>query len=109
MADHAAERSQEQKPGVAESLRGHRVWLLSVVLFPLATGLASAFLPVPYGVCLFIHLFGLAPWWDYSRCQRPFTLWIVAVGIWLAAWVLMGMLGVLIFGSLWILSGGTRH
>ncbi|MCI0464208.1 MAG: hypothetical protein L0Z62_45315 [Gemmataceae bacterium] len=89
MADLTAESSQEQKLSVAGALRRHRAWLLGVALFPLAVFLA-AFLRVEIRgidreVFLVPFVVVLAPLWDYTRCRAPYTLWIVAMGIWMAS------------------------
>ena len=107
MADLTVESSQEQKLSPAESLRGHRAWLLGVAFFPPVAFLGAAILPIPMDVLLVLYLVVLAPWWDYSRCQKPFTLWIVAMGIWMASWCLGGVLSHILLWLLWIWSGGT--
>jgi hypothetical protein len=96
MTDPAAESSQEPKLSVAESLRRHWAWLLGVALFPLVAFLGTE-IRVPSEVFTVLWLIVLTPWWDYSRCRKPFTLWIVAMGIWMASFCLTGLL--MPFGS----------
>jgi hypothetical protein len=93
MAKRTAKSNQEQKLSVAKSLGRHWPWLLAVALFPLVVFLGPE-IRVPSEVFSGLWLIVLIPWWwwDYSRCRRPFTLWIVAMGIWMASFCLTVLL-----------------
>jgi|SRR5262245_41717607 len=92
MTDPDAESSEESKLSVAKSLGRHWPWLLAVALFPLVVFMSPE-IRVPREVFSVLWLIVLIPWWwDYSCCRRPFTLWIVAMGIWMVSFCLSVLL-----------------
>src|SRR5437867_2959616 len=96
MADLNTESSPEQKLSVAGSLRRHWVWLLGVALSPLAAflgGVILGFHSELLGALVVLFWVVLTPLWDYARCRAPSTLWLVAMGIWMASFCLAGLFG----------------
>jgi hypothetical protein len=95
MADLTAQSSQEEKLSVGGSLLRHRAWLLGVALLPLASYLGGAILGFHserFTVVFVLLIVALTPLWDYTRCRAPYTLWIVAIGIWMASFCLASAL-----------------
>jgi hypothetical protein len=86
MTNLTAETGQEQQLSLTGSLRRYWPWLLGVALFPPAAFLGFTVLGVPgevFIVPVFVVFAPLGLAWVHGRA--PFSLWMVAMGIWMAS------------------------
>jgi hypothetical protein len=86
MAETTALKARGQRLSLARSLRHYGVWLLGVALFPPSMFLGVEILGVPSEVFVVPLLIVVVPLQGaLVRGRVPYTLWIVAMGIWAAS------------------------